>query len=70
MCTSGGEAGADALVVEVKRIRGKKNSLSVAALNRLRDERARTIEPAGRADVVQGRLGARLRVQGGATRRL
>jgi len=36
----------DALVAEVKRIRGKKNPLSVAALKSLRDEHARTIEPA------------------------
>jgi hypothetical protein len=33
-------------VAEVKRIRGKKNPLSVAALKSLRDEHARTIEPA------------------------
>jgi hypothetical protein len=33
-------------VAEVKRIRGKKNLLSVAALKSLRDEHARTIEPA------------------------
>jgi hypothetical protein len=30
----------------VKRIRGKKNLLSAAALKNLRDEHARTIEPA------------------------
>jgi hypothetical protein len=35
----------DAFVSEVKRIRGKKNPLSAAALKGLRDERARTIEP-------------------------
>jgi len=35
-----------AFVAEVKRIRGKKNPLSVAALKSLRDEHARTIEPA------------------------
>lgn len=35
----------DAFVVEVKRIRGKKNPLSVAALKSLRDEHTRTIEP-------------------------
>ena len=36
----------DTFVAEVKRIRGKKNPLSVAALKSLRDEHARTIEPA------------------------
>ena len=36
----------DAFVTEVKRLRGKKNPLSVAALRSLRDEHARTIEPA------------------------
>jgi hypothetical protein len=36
----------DAFVAEVKRVRGKKNPLSVAALKSLRDEHARTIEPA------------------------
>ncbi|MDA1054248.1 MAG: N-6 DNA methylase [Planctomycetota bacterium] len=36
----------DAFVAEVKRIRGKKNPLSVAALKSLRDEHSRTIEPA------------------------
>jgi hypothetical protein len=36
----------DAFVAEVKRIRGKKNPLSAAALKSLRDEHARTIEPA------------------------
>lgn len=33
-------------VTEVKRIRGKKNPLSAAALKSLRDEHTRTIEPA------------------------
>ena len=36
----------DAFVAEVKRLRGKKNPLSVAALRSLRDEYTRTIEPA------------------------
>jgi hypothetical protein len=36
----------DAFVTEVKRIRGKKNPVSVAALKSLRDEHVRTIEPA------------------------
>ena len=36
----------DAFVAEVKRVRGKKNPLSVAALKSLRDEHVRTIEPA------------------------
>jgi hypothetical protein len=36
----------DAFVAEVKRIRGKKNPLTVAALKNLRDEHGRTIEPA------------------------
>ena len=36
----------DAFIAEVKRIRGKKNPLSVAALKNLRDEHGRTIEPA------------------------
>ena len=36
----------DAFVAEVKRIRGKKNPLSAAALKSLRDEHTRTIEPA------------------------
>jgi hypothetical protein len=36
----------DAFVAEVKRIRGKKNPLSAAALKSLRDEYARTIVPA------------------------
>ncbi len=36
----------DAFVAEVKKLRGKKNPLSVAALRSLRDEHARTIEPA------------------------
>jgi hypothetical protein len=36
----------DAFVAEVKRIRGRKNPLSAAALKSLRDEHARTIEPA------------------------
>ena len=36
----------DAFVAEVKRVRGKKTSLSAAALKSLRDEHSRTIEPA------------------------
>jgi Eco57I restriction-modification methylase len=36
----------DAFVGEVKRIRGKKSPLSVAALKSLRDEHTRTIQPA------------------------
>lgn len=36
----------DAFVAEVKRIRGKKNPLSAAALKSLRDEHSRSIEPA------------------------
>ena len=36
----------DAFVAEVKKLRSKKNPLSVAALRSLRDEHARTIEPA------------------------
>ena len=36
----------DAFVAEVKRLRGKKSPLSVAALRSLRDEYTRTIEPA------------------------
>ena len=36
----------DAFVAEVKKLRGKKNPLSVAALRSLRDEYTRTIEPA------------------------
>jgi hypothetical protein len=36
----------DAFVAEVKRIRGKNHPLSVTALKSLRDEHARTIEPA------------------------
>lgn len=40
------ELDSDAFVAEVKRIRGKRNPLSVAALKSLRDEHARTIEPA------------------------
>ncbi len=36
----------DGFIAEVKRIRGKKNPLSVAALKSLRDEHQRTIEPA------------------------
>ena len=40
------ELDSDAFVVEVKRIRGKKNPLSAAALKSLRDEHTRTIEPA------------------------
>jgi hypothetical protein len=40
------ELDSDAFVAEVKRIRGKKNPLSVTALKSLRDEHVRTIEPA------------------------
>ncbi|MBL9123254.1 MAG: hypothetical protein JNG90_06445, partial [Planctomycetaceae bacterium] len=40
------ELDSDAFVGEVRRIRGKKNPLSAAALKSLRDEFARTIEPA------------------------
>ena len=40
------ELDSDAFAAEVKRIRGKKNPLSAAALKSLRDEHARTIEPA------------------------
>ncbi|MDZ4782264.1 MAG: N-6 DNA methylase [Planctomycetia bacterium] len=40
------ELDSDAFVAEVKRVRGKKNSLSAAALKSLRDEYTRTIEPA------------------------
>ena len=40
------ELDSDAFVAEVKRIRGKKNPLSAAGLKSLRDEHARTIEPA------------------------
>ena len=46
------ELNSDSFVAEVKRIRGKKNPLSVAALKSLRDEHARTIEPA-RAQAAQ-----------------
>ncbi len=40
------ELDSDAFVTEVKRVRGKKNPLSAAALKSLRDEHTRTIEPA------------------------
>ena len=40
------ELDSDAFVAEVKRVRGKKHPLSAAALKSLRDEYARTIEPA------------------------
>lgn len=40
------ELDSDAFVTEVKRIRGKKSPLSAAALKSLRDEHARSIEPA------------------------
>jgi hypothetical protein len=36
----------DALIAEVKKLRGKKNPLSVAAVRNLRDEHARTVIPA------------------------
>ena len=38
----------DALVNEIKKLRGKQNPLSAAALKALRDEDARTLEPARR----------------------
>ncbi|MCO6047956.1 BREX-1 system adenine-specific DNA-methyltransferase PglX [Aeoliella sp. ICT_H6.2] len=38
----------DEFVTEVKRLRGRKNPLSAAGLRSLRDEHARTIEPARR----------------------
>jgi len=38
----------DAVVSEIKKRRGKKNPLSAAALKALRDEDARTLEPARR----------------------
>jgi hypothetical protein len=37
---------ADSLIAEVKKIRGKKQPLSVAGLKNLREEHARTVEPA------------------------
>jgi hypothetical protein len=40
------ELDTDTFVAEVKRLRGKKKPLSVAALKSLRDEYSRTIEPA------------------------
>jgi hypothetical protein len=40
------ELDSDAFVAEVKRVRGRRNPLSAAALRSLRDEHARTIEPA------------------------
>lgn len=40
------ELDSDAFVAEVKKVRGKRNPLSAAALKSLRDEHARTIEPA------------------------
>lgn len=46
----------DAFVAEVKRIRGKKNPLSVAALKSLRDEHAQSIEPARKQVAEAGRL--------------
>jgi hypothetical protein len=39
------EMDSDAFIAEVKRIRGKKSPISVAALKSLREEHARTIEP-------------------------
>ena len=36
----------DALVAEIKKLRGKANPLSAAALKALRDEDARTLAPA------------------------
>ena len=36
----------DALVAEVKKVRGKSKPLTAAALKSLRDEHTRTIEPA------------------------
>jgi hypothetical protein len=44
--TCGSNVDSDAFAAEVKRIRGKKNPLSAAALKSLRDEHTRTIEPA------------------------
>ena len=41
-----GDFDSDALVAEVRKIRGKKNPLTAAALKNLRDEYTRTIEPA------------------------
>ena len=38
----------DAFVAEVKKRRGKRNPLSAAALKNLREEYARTLEPARR----------------------
>ena len=38
----------DALVNEIKKLRGKQNPLSAVALKALRDEDARTLEPARR----------------------
>ena len=40
------ELDSDGLVAEVKKLRGKKRPLSAAGLRSLRDEHARTIEPA------------------------
>ncbi|MBI3466216.1 MAG: hypothetical protein HY000_24645 [Planctomycetes bacterium] len=42
------ELDSDGFVAEVKKLRGKKRPLSAAALKSLRDEHARTIEPAQR----------------------
>ena len=46
----------DAFVAEVKKLRGKKNPLSAAALRSLRDEYARTIEPARQLVAEAGTL--------------
>jgi type I restriction-modification system DNA methylase subunit len=46
------ELDSDAFVAEVKRVRGKKNPLSAAALKSLRDEYTRTIDPA-RAEAAE-----------------
>jgi hypothetical protein len=46
------ELDSDAFVAEVKRIRGKKNPLTSAALKSLRDEHATTIEPARAAEAL------------------
>lgn len=40
------ELDAEALIAEVKKIRGRKSPLSVAGLKNLREEHARTIAPA------------------------
>ncbi|MGE5191833.1 MAG: Eco57I restriction-modification methylase domain-containing protein [Deltaproteobacteria bacterium] len=54
------ELDSDAFVAEVRRIRGKKNPLTGAALKSLRDEHARTIEPARARDAEGLQLERRL----------